>query len=152
MGYELGKRSKQRLEGVHPDLVAVVKLAISRSNKDFTVLEGLRSVDRQKELVATGKSKTMNSRHLNGHAVDIAPWPISWEWEDYYPIADVIKECAEELGVELEWGGAWHIKPFYLWEGSSKSAHEAYIEERESQGRKPFGDAPHFQLSRSTYP
>ncbi len=124
MSYSLGKKSKQKLEGVHEDIVAVVELAISKSEYDFTVLEGLRSVKRQKELVDTGKSTTMNSRHLNGHAVDIAPWPISWEWEDYYPIAKVIKEAAEELNVDFEWGGDW----------------------------KTFPDAPHWQLSWRKYP
>lgn len=124
MSYSLGKKSKQKLDGVHEDIVAVVELAISKSEYDFTVLEGLRSVERQKELVDTGKSTTMNSRHLNGHAVDIAPWPISWEWEDYYPIAKVIKEAAEELNVDFEWGGDW----------------------------KTFPDAPHWQLSWRKYP
>jgi peptidoglycan L-alanyl-D-glutamate endopeptidase CwlK len=124
MSYSLGKKSKQKLDGVHEDIVAVVELAISKSEYDFTVLEGLRSVKRQKELVDTGKSTTMNSRHLNGHAVDIAPWPISWEWEDYYPIAKVIKEAAEELNVDFEWGGDW----------------------------KTFPDAPHWQLSWRKYP
>ena len=124
MSYSLGKKSKQKLDGVHEDIVAVVELAISKSEYDFTVLEGLRSVERQKELVDTGKSTTMNSRHLNGHAVDIAPWPISWEWDDYYPIAKVIKEAAEELNVDFEWGGDW----------------------------KTFPDAPHWQLSWRKYP
>ena len=124
MSYSLGKKSKQKLEGVHEDIVAVVELAISKSEYDFTILEGLRSVERQKELVDTGKSTTMNSRHLNGHAVDIAPWPISWDWDDYYPIAKVIKEAAEELDVDFEWGGDW----------------------------KKFPDAPHWQLSWRKYP
>jgi len=124
MSYSLGKKSKQKLEGVHEDIVAVVELAISKSEYDFTILEGLRSVERQKELVETGKSTTMNSRHLNGHAVDIAPWPISWDWDDYYPIAKVIKEAAEELDVDFEWGGDW----------------------------KTFPDAPHWQLSWRKYP
>ena len=124
MSYSLGKKSKQKLEGVHEDIVAVVELAISKSEYDFTVLEGLRSVERQKELVDTGKSTTMNSRHLNGHAVDIAPWPISWDWDDYYTIAKVIKEAAEELNVDFEWGGDW----------------------------KNFPDAPHWQLSWRKYP
>lgn len=124
MGYVLGKRSKENLTGVHEDLVAVVEKAIEISDKDFTVIEGLRSVERQKELVATGKSTTMNSRHLDGHAVDIAPWPISWDWDEFYPIADAMKQAAQELDVDLEWGGDW----------------------------KNFPDAPHWQLSRKTYP
>jgi len=124
MPYQLGTRSLQNLSGVHPDLVAVVKLAISNTTQDFTVLEGIRNINRQRELVKTGKSTTMNSRHLTGHAVDLAPWPISWEWEGFYPIADAMKAAAEELDVNLEWGGDW----------------------------KSFPDGPHFQLSRKTYP
>lgn len=122
--YRLGNKSKSKLQGVHPDLVAVVEKAIQLTEQDFTVLEGLRSIDRQEELVATGKSKTMNSRHLTGHAVDLAPWPISWDWEKFYPIADAMKEAAEDLGVEIEWGGDW----------------------------KSFPDGPHFQLSWRDYP
>jgi hypothetical protein len=124
MPYKLGNRSLQNLSGVHPDLVAVVKLAISKTTQDFTVLEGIRNINRQRELVKAGKSTTMNSRHLTGHAVDLAPWPISWEWEGFYPIADAMKAAAEELDVNLEWGGDW----------------------------KSFPDGPHFQLSRKTYP
>lgn len=122
--YTLGNKSRSKLQGVHPDLVAVVERAIQFTEQDFTVLEGLRSIDRQKELVATGKSKTMNSRHLTGHAVDLAPWPISWDWEKFYPIADAMKDAAQELGIEIEWGGDW----------------------------KSFPDGPHFQLSWREYP
>lgn len=124
MTYKLGKRSLQNLSGVHPDMVAVVKRAIEISDKDFTVIEGIRNINRQRELVKAGKSTTMNSRHITGHAVDIAPWPISWEWEEFYPIADAMKQAAEELEIDLEWGGDW----------------------------KNFPDAPHWQLSRKTYP
>ena len=122
--YQLGKKSKKKLEGVHPDLVKVVERAIEITEQDFTVLEGLRDIERQRELVNKGKSTTMNSRHLTGHAVDLAPWPISWEWEGFYPIADAMKTSADELGVSLEWGGDW----------------------------KSFPDGPHFQLSRKAYP
>jgi hypothetical protein len=124
MGYVLGLNSRQKLSGVNPVLVAVVERAIAISEQDFSVIEGVRNIERQRQLVATGKSTTMNSRHLTGHAVDLAPWPISWEWEGFYPIADAMKQTAEELGVDLEWGGDW----------------------------KSFPDGPHFQLSRKTYP
>jgi peptidoglycan LD-endopeptidase CwlK len=107
MTYQLGIRSRQRLSGVHPDLVAVVERAIAISEVDFTVLEGLRSRDRQKELVAKGASKTMNSRHLTGHAVDLAPWPISWEKEDFIPIVEAMSKAAEELGVAIVHGHDW---------------------------------------------
>lgn len=110
MTFQFGARSLQRMKGVHPDLVAVMELAISRSPVDFTVLEGLRSVDRQRQLVAKGASKTMNSRHLTGHAIDVAPiinGSVSWDWPLYHQIAPVIKQAAADLGVSVEWGGDW---------------------------------------------
>lgn len=124
MTYQLGNKSLQKLEGIHPDLVAVVKLAISISSQDFSVGEGLRSVERQKKLVATGKSTTMNSRHITGHAVDLFPYPVSWDWQFFYPIAEAMKQASKQLDVDLEWGGDW----------------------------KSFPDGPHFQLSRKAYP
>jgi hypothetical protein len=114
----------QYLSGVHPDLVAVVKRAIQITEQDFSVIEGVRHINRQRELVAKGASQTMNSRHLTGHAVDLAPYPVSWDWEYFYPIADAMKQAAEELEVPLVWGGDW----------------------------KSFPDGPHFELDRKTYP
>ena len=122
MSYVLGKRSKERLEGVNPDLVAVVERAITISNVDFTVLEGVRTRERQKELFAKGASKTMNSRHITGHAVDPAPWPISWEKEEFIPIVKAMRQAAEELGIDVVHGHDWG------W------------------------DSPHHELSRKTYP
>lgn len=124
--YKLSNRSKSRLKGVHPDLVAVVERAIEITEQDFTVLEGLRSKERQKQLYKSGASKTMNSRHLTGHAVDIAPYVdggVSWDWDYYYPMADAMKKAAKELRVPLEWGGDW----------------------------KSFKDGPHFQLPWKEY-
>lgn len=120
MSYTLGKRSKSNLKGVHPDLVRVVELAIRRTKQDFTIIEGLRTKKRQKELVDNGYSKTMNSRHLTGHAVDIIPYPIPQDWSKYSnrqwgKIAEAMLSAAEELGVDLEWGFAkwgWD-KPHY---------------------------------------
>ena len=119
MGYKLSSRSLSRLEGVHPDLVKVVKRAIQITEQDFTVLEGLRSLERQKELVKKGASKTMNSRHLTGHAVDIAPWVnggVSWDWDYYYEVADAMKEAAMELGADITWGGDWKWADGPHWE------------------------------------
>ena len=124
MPYSLSQRSMQHLSGVHPDLVAVVKRAIQITEQDFSVIEGVRHINRQRELVAKGASQTMNSRHLTGHAVDLAPYPVSWDWEYFYPIADAMKQAAEELEVPLVWGGDW----------------------------KSFPDGPHFELDRKTYP
>lgn len=126
MPFSFSKRSLERMEGVHPDLVAVMELAIQRTPIDFTVLEGLRSVERQRELVAQGASKTMNSRHLTGHAIDVAPLSggqVSWDWPLYHKLAPVIKGAAADLGVDLEWGGDW----------------------------RSFKDGPHWQLSWNTY-
>jgi len=127
MGYKLGLRSKQRLKGVHPDLVAVVKRAIEISEVDFTVLEGMRSVDRQRKLVEQGASTTMNSRHLTGHAVDLGAYvdgSVRWDWPLYHKIAAAMKQAAKEQGVAMEWGGDW----------------------------AKFPDGPHFQLNWEKYP
>ena len=127
MGYRLGLRSKLRLQGVHPDLVRVVEQAIEITRVDFTVLEGMRTEDRQRELVKKGASTTMRSRHLTGHAVDLGAYvdgTVRWDWPLYYTIADAMKQAAQELKVEMEWGGDW----------------------------KSFPDGPHYQLSWKSYP
>ena len=123
----LGARSLARLEGVHPDLVRVVKKAAALSDLDFTVLEGLRSVERQKQLVSQGASKTMNSRHITGHAVDLAPMiagEVSWAWPQYHKLAKVIKAAAAVEKVPLQWGGDW----------------------------RAFKDGPHWELPWKSYP
>jgi peptidoglycan L-alanyl-D-glutamate endopeptidase CwlK len=123
----LGTRSLARLEGVHPDLVRIVKKAADISDLDFTVLEGLRTVERQKELVKQGASKTMNSRHLTGHAVDLAPMingKISWDWPLYKRLAKTIKAAAAVERLPLQWGGDW----------------------------RTFKDGPHWELPWAFYP
>lgn len=118
MTYALGERSKERLEGVHPDIVAVVERAIAITKQDFFVGEGLRSVERQKKLVASGASRTMNSRHITGHAVDLHPHPYkgdndgdgipnSDDYDAYEPIVVAMKQAADELGIVMEHGFDW---------------------------------------------
>ena len=110
MSYALGPRSLERLVGVHPDLVRVVKRAIGESPLDFTVLEGLRTLERQKVLFAKGATRTMNSRHLTGHAVDLAPvinGAVSWDWPLYNKLALTVFEAAKTEGVPITWGGNW---------------------------------------------
>ena len=102
MGFKLSQRSIDRMAGVHPDLVKVVKLAITRSPLDFSITEGLRTIERQRELVAQKKSQTMKSRHIVGQAVDICvliDGKANWDFENYRKVADVFKACAKELGV-----------------------------------------------------
>lgn len=127
MTFKLSKRSMERLSGVHPDLQQVVRLAIELAEVDFGVAEGVRSVERQRELFIAGASKTMKSRHLSGHAVDLVAYvgaEVRWDWPLYHKIADAMKRSASSLGVAIVWGGDWTT----------------------------FKDGPHFQLSRKAYP
>ncbi len=108
--FRLSARSEKRLVGVHPDLVRVVRRAIELTPVDFTVLEGVRTEARQRELVASGASQTMKSRHLSGHAVDLGAYidgRISWDANPYVEIKTVMLRAAEEQGVPIEWGGDW---------------------------------------------
>lgn len=115
MGYRLGATSKSRLQGVHPDLVRVIERAIEITGRDFAVIEGLRTPERQAQLVAEGKSMTERSRHLTGHAVDIVPYhngrPDHVHWPAFWDLADYIKQAAHELNVPIEWGGDWQSFP-----------------------------------------
>ena len=123
----LTARCGQRLAGVHPDLVRVVERAAKDGTK-FRVIEGLRSMDRQAELVRAGKSQTMRSRHLTGHAVDLAALDeagrVTWARPAYEALASQVKAAAAAEGVPVEWGGDW----------------------------RSFFDGPHFQLPWSAYP
>jgi len=127
MAFVLGARSLARLKDVHPDLVKVVKRAIKITDTDFTVLEGVRTLAKQREYVAAGASKTMNSRHLTGHAVDLGALvngKVRWDWPLYHKIAKAMKQAAKELGIPIVWGGDW----------------------------RSFKDGPHFELPWASYP
>lgn len=127
MTFSLSDKSRSRLAGVHPKLQAVVSLAIQMTEIDFAVLEGVRTIERQKELVKAGASQTMRSRHLSGHAVDlgaIVGGQVRWDWPLYDKIAIAMKAAAKQLGVPIEWGGEW----------------------------KSLKDGPHYQLPWSEYP
>lgn len=154
MTFKLSKRSLSRLDGVHPDMVAVVKRAIEISKVDFGVTQGVRTLAQQKEYVRTGKSQTMNSKHLPqkdgySHAVDVVAYvgkDISWELNLYDDIADAFAQAAKELGVSVKWGAAWNVTDITKWNGTMEAAMMHYIDERRSQGRRPFIDSPHFEL------
>lgn len=149
MTYKLSQRSLDRLEGVDEKLVAVVKQAITTTKIDFGVICGLRTVEMQKKLVARGASKTMKSKHITGHAVDLMAYVGgrgSWELNLYDDIADAMKEAGDTLGVRLRWGAAWHINDLRKWEYTMESAMNSYIDLRRSQNRRPFIDGPHFEL------
>lgn len=153
MEFSLGKKSLSLLDGVHPDLQRVVKLAITLTDVDFTVLEGLRSKTRQKQLVASGASKTMDGRHLTGHAVDLGAWvngTVSWNWSHYYKLAEALKRAAKLLNVPIVWGGVWDKRLNDL--GDTKAAVDVYVASRKQLGRQAFIDGPHFELRREDYP
>lgn len=125
--YRLGTKSKENLKGVHPSMVRVVERAIEITPVDFRVTEGLRTWERQRELFNAGKSKTMNSRHLQGFAVDVVALPdnkVSWDMKHYRTIADAFKQAAKELNIPIVWGGDWVT----------------------------FKDGPHFELDRKAFP
>lgn len=150
----LGVRSKMNLRGVHPHLVDVVNRAIKLSDVDFTVTEGIRSLERQKQLVAAGASKTLNSRHLTGHAVDLAAvvgGKVRWDWELYFLIAKAMRQAAIESMTPIVWGGVWDAKINDL-SSDLQSEHTAYVMRRKKLGKRAFGDAPHFELSSKSYP
>ena len=110
MTYSFGIKSVTKMTGLHPDLKKVLYRAIEITDVDFSIIEGLRTLERQKQMVASGASKTLNSRHLDGHAVDIAPYvggEIRWDWPLYYKLAKAMKAAAREVGVPIEWGGDW---------------------------------------------
>ncbi len=104
-------RSAKSLVGVHPDLVRIMERAREDAPMRFVVIEGLRTVARQKQLVASGASQTMRSRHLTGDAVDVVPLDangqLSWDWPLYHRLAVTIKQAAASLGIPIEWGGDW---------------------------------------------
>jgi peptidoglycan L-alanyl-D-glutamate endopeptidase CwlK len=149
MGFKLGKRSLEKLEGVDESLVAVVKRAIELTNIDFGVIYGLRTVEEQEKLFAAGKSQTMKSKHLEGRAVDLMAYVDGkgcWELNVYDDLCDAMKEAAKELGVAIKWGAAWSEGDIRSYSGSSEDAMMSYIDLRRSQGRRPFIDGPHFEL------
>lgn len=133
MSFRLGTRSQARLSTVHPDLRRVITRAMSITTIDFTVLEGRRTLEKQRALVAAGASKTLKSRHLAhpadglARAVDLAPLvggKARWDWPLYYQLAEVVREAAKAEGVPIEWGGDW----------------------------QRFKDGPHWQLPWREYP
>tara|TARA_X000001388_G_C2205133_1_gene112841 strand:- start:467 stop:919 length:453 start_codon:yes stop_codon:yes gene_type:complete len=149
MSFKLSKRSKDRLIGVHPDLVAVVKEAINLTKVDFGVTYGMRTLEEQQKLYDSGRSQTMKSKHLDGRAVDLVAYfgsDISWELNVYDDICDAMAEAARRHTLSVKWGAAWSEGDIRMYTGTAEDAMNAYIDLRRSQGRRPFIDAPHFEM------
>jgi len=155
--FVLGAASLKELEGVHPDLVRVVKRAIKLTAQDFSVHDGLRTLEEQKRLVASGASQTLNSMHRPqsdgfGHAVDLVPYingKLRWEWPAIYPIAAAMWQAARDEGVSIRWGGAWiNLNDIKIGTpGAMVSAVDAYGAARRKIGKRAFTDGPHFELA-----
>lgn len=109
--FRFSQRSENNLNGVKPALVNVIRRALELTPVDFIVIEGMRTQARQKELVATGKSQTMNSRHLTGNAVDIIPVNTTWNIEEFKPLLKAVKQAADEQGLKLRFGINWKNDP-----------------------------------------
>ncbi len=127
MGFQLSERSMRRLVGVHPRLTALAREAVALSPVDFMITEGLRSKERQLALVRAGASRTKHSRHLTGHAIDVAAMvhgQVRWDWPLYPRIAAAFKAAAARQGTAIVWGGDWPT----------------------------LRDGPHFELDRRVFP
>ena len=149
--FKLSNRSLDNLEGIDPSLITLVTKAITDSPIDFGVTEGMRTIERQRHLVTIGASRTMNSRHLTGHAVDLVVWDGGprWEWPLYYTLAEHIRKWAQILNVRLIWGGAWDIA-FTPTVAPCKVLVESYVARRRARSMSAFIDGPHFELVRKT--
>ena len=149
MAFKLSERSIRKLEGVEKDLVNVVLEAIKLTKVDFGVTYGLRTLEEQKELYKSGRSQTMKSKHLEGRAVDLVAYfgsNISWELNVYDDICDAMAEAARNNSVAIKWGAAWSEGDIREYKGTAEDAMNAYVDLRRSQGRRPFIDAPHFEM------
>ena len=149
MSFKLSSRSTGRLGGIEPDLIEVVKAAIELTKVDFGVTCGMRTVQEQEALVASGASQTMKSKHLEGRAVDLVAYigpNITWALNKYDELADAMAAAAKQKGIALKWGAAWTVGNIADWDGSMEDAMNAYVDVRRSQGRRPFIDAPHFEM------
>lgn len=150
MSYILSRRSRGNLVRVDKRLSKIVKNAIQITTVDFGVIQGIRTIEEQKALVEKGASQTMKSKHLDGLAVDLMAYigsRGSWELNLYDDIADAIRESAIKENVAIRWGAAWHIQNICEWEDSMEDAMGSYIDLRRSEGKRPFIDAPHFELT-----
>ena len=154
MAFKLSTRSKNKLKGVHPDMVAVVERAIELTKVDFGVTYGVRSLAEQEKLVASGRSQTMKSKHLiqdsgYSHAVDVVAYDgsdVVWEINVYDDICDAFKQAAIEKGVAIKWGAAWSEGDIRFYKGNAEFHMNGYIDKRRADGRRPFIDGPHFEL------
>jgi peptidoglycan LD-endopeptidase CwlK len=145
--FSFGQKSLRELEGVHPELVAIVHRALELTEQDFAVHDGLRTREEQEQLLIAGASQTLDSKHLTGDAIDLVPiinGKLRWEWEPIYTVAKAVRQAARELSIKLIWGAAWDVN-FTNTLDTPEAVSDAYVARRKAAGKKPFLDGPHFQ-------
>jgi len=148
--FKLSEFSLENLSGVVKPLRALLYIGIDRTPIDFAVLAGVKTIETQRENVKSGASQTMNSKHLDGRAVDLRAYKQgkgTWEPDVYYELLDCLIEIATNVELPIRWGGAWHIPDITKYNGTAEEASREYIELRKSQGREPFVDLPHIEVS-----
>lgn len=147
MTFVLGGTSEANMRGVHPDIQRIVRRAITITTVDFGVIEGRRTEQRQAQLFAAKATKTLNSKHITGDAVDLAAWVggrHSWDWPLYYEIAEAVRRAAIEENVRIRWGGVWD-RILNDIEGDLDDAVAEYVARQKARGMKAFLDGPHFE-------
>lgn len=146
--FRFSERSNNKLDQVDENLARVFRHIIKKSPFDLTILEGIRSIERQEELFKSGKSRTMKSKHLKGEALDVGVWDngkVSWDLEKYIMVADCVNIYLPEVILDrwsLRWGGAWQAK----FPNANQTASEMMEEYENSSGGNAFIDAVHWEI------
>ena len=151
---------EERLAGLNDDLVKFVKVLAEKHPVDLFIVQGLRTKAQQAILVQGGHSTTMNSRHLTGHAVDIAlvvdKKYVGDDWGLYWPLADSARTVSIETEIPIIWGAIWDTELAKL-AGDPEDEYHAYVKRwkasnPQSSRSGPLADGPHFQLPLDKYP
>jgi len=150
-GFVWGKSSLNELKGVDKRLVECATLALTKySLQDYRCYDGLRTPAEQAKHVKAGNSRTMQSKHLDGLAVDLVPvigGILKWDWNGCYKIAYAMDQAATELGIAhlITWGGAWDRKLSDF--GGNERAYQAEVEAYKIRhSGSDFIDGPHFEI------
>ena len=153
--FTFGQKSLRELEGVHPELVAIVHRALELTDQDFAVHDGLRTRAEQEQLLISGASQTLESKHLTGDAVDLVPvinGKLRWEWEPIYSVAKAVRQAARELDIKIRWGAAWDVNYTNTLD-TPEAVSQGYVARWKSRmelldpsnRKKLFLDGPHFE-------
>lgn len=155
MSFRLGAASEANLVGVHPDLVKLVRRAILITEIDFSVHDGVRTMEEQRKMVATGASRTMESYHLTGDAVDLVPYvggKLRWEHPLCNQVAQAMHEACDRLHLRVTWGRVWDMEMAELDPEDFEGDRALYVRRYQrihGPKRWPLDDGPHFQRVKS---